>query len=74
MVKQDLAEFVSTIQQDTSTVVADTATAVKESLKVHLQHLLIFWHINHTLQVEEQLAKQYICMIFYKLVTSSWAV
>ena len=34
MVKQDLAEFVSTIQQDTSTVVADTATAVKESLKV----------------------------------------
>lgn len=38
MVKQDLAEFVSTIQQDTSTVVADTATAVKESLKVHVQH------------------------------------
>ncbi|KAJ7387722.1 BSD domain-containing protein 1 [Desmophyllum pertusum] len=34
MVKQDLAEFVSTIHQDTSTVVADTATAVKESLKV----------------------------------------
>jgi len=38
MVKQDLAEFVSTIQQDTSTVVADTATAVKESLKVHVQY------------------------------------
>ena len=38
MVKQDLAEFVCTIQQDTSTVVADTATAVKESLKVHVQY------------------------------------
>lgn len=50
MVKQDLAEFVSTIQQDTSTVVADTATAVKESLKVHVQHLLIFHcHVNYTL-------------------------
>ncbi|XP_078361629.1 uncharacterized protein LOC144645987 [Oculina patagonica] len=34
MVKQDLAEFVCTIQHDTSAVVADTATAVKESLKV----------------------------------------
>lgn len=49
MVKQDLAEFVSTIQQDTSTVVADTATAVKESLKVHVHCLLRFWNINHTL-------------------------
>ena len=34
MVKHDLSEFVSTIQHDTSAVVADTATAVKESLKV----------------------------------------
>lgn len=34
MVKQDLAEFVSTVQHDTSAVVADTANAVKESLKV----------------------------------------
>lgn len=34
MVKQDLAEFVSTVQHDTSAVVADTAHAVKESLKV----------------------------------------
>ena len=49
MVKQDLAEFVSTIQQDTSTVVADTATAVKESLKV--KHILIFCHVNYTLEV-----------------------
>ena len=36
MVKHDLSEFVSTIQHDTSAVVADTATAVKESLKVTL--------------------------------------
>ena len=51
MVKQDLAEFVSTIQQDTSTVVADTATAVKESLKVLVKHHLyvIFCHANYTL-------------------------
>ena len=34
MVKQDLAEFVSTVQHDTSAGVADTANAVKESLKV----------------------------------------
>lgn len=34
LVKHDLSEFVSTIQHDTSAVVADTATAVKESLKV----------------------------------------
>lgn len=53
LVKQDLAEFVSTIQQDTSTVVADTATAVKESLKVTVlvKHPLyvIFCHVNYTL-------------------------
>lgn len=34
MVKNDLSEFVCTIQHDTSTAVADTANAVKESLKV----------------------------------------
>ena len=34
MVKQDLSEFVCTIQHDTSAVVADTANAVKDSLKV----------------------------------------
>lgn len=34
MVKQDLTEFVNTVQHDTSAVVADTANAVKESLKV----------------------------------------
>ena len=39
MVKHDLSEFVSTIQHDTSAVVADTATAVKESLKVTLYKL-----------------------------------
>ncbi|XP_068748602.1 BSD domain-containing protein 1-like [Montipora capricornis] len=34
MVKNDLSEFVCTIQHDTSSVVADTANAVKETLKV----------------------------------------
>lgn len=42
MVKQDLAEFVCTIQHDTSAVVADTATAVKESLKVRAYDRAIF--------------------------------
>ena len=40
MVKNDLSEFVCTIQHDTSAVVADTATAVKESLKVPWSFIL----------------------------------
>lgn len=36
MVKNDLSEFVCTIQHDTSTAVADTANAVKETLKVRI--------------------------------------
>ena len=40
MVKNDLSEFVCTIQHDTSAVVADTATAAKETLKVQCSCIL----------------------------------
>lgn len=34
MVKQDLSEFMCTVQNDTTSAIADTATVVKDQLKV----------------------------------------
>ena len=36
MVKQDLSEFMATVQEDTTCVIADTATAVKDQLQVNI--------------------------------------
>lgn len=34
MVKQDLSEFMCTVQNDATSAIADTATVVKDQLKV----------------------------------------
>ena len=41
--QSDLSEFVSTIQHDTSVVIADSATAVNRNIKVHLKSNAIQW-------------------------------
>lgn len=40
LVKHDLAEFVTTIQHDTTVTVAETAHNVKEKLKVNVSFLI----------------------------------